>query len=178
MKVRLTFFFILFISMHSFAQRGKIIGIGLSTNTLAFDNDLVKVPTNSFLVAHANYEFVLPLDFTAGIEANYGLDKVIRYFDFNFKVGWILRGDKRLQIPLFPYIGYRSIKKNNEEKLSGTPIGVQTGIRFYTTPKMALEGFVDLSGNNITDPNDSGESLGNLTQFKLGISLKYYFTKS
>ena len=137
--------------MISFSQKGYLVALGASQVSLSpSHNDLVEEELKSYQSIYGTMEWITPFKLTVGIEGNYSLDKQFNFYDVKLKAGWILSRKNRLQIPIYLNYGLFGVDGLNDEKNRGEVYGIQGGLRFYITRKIAVLGVYDTSFSPIT----------------------------
>lgn len=150
MKNYFLIFFIL-LPIFAFSQNGYLLALGGSHVSLnPSHNDLVKDELKNYQSIYGTMEWITPFKLTIGIEGNYSLDNQFNFYDLKLKAGWILSRKNRLQIPIYVNIGFFGVEGFNEEKNRGEVYGLQGGLRFYITRKIAILGVYDTSFSLIT----------------------------
>lgn len=160
------------------AQKGVILGAGVSHSNLELSNDTILLKTLEFQNVLVHFEWQSESPFTMGAEFHYCIDEKIKFWEARVKLGVILLKNHRVQIPVYPYFGMFRASEDEGPKYGNTTMGILGGIRLYITNNLSLQGTYDTNFNivNVVDDKEITDALGNIYRSSLSISLNYYFS--
>lgn len=153
---QLTFSFLLMFSFNTnmLAQGGSILELSYKLETIQTEEEIY-LAKEEYQGVSLGYSFAPSGNFSAGFELHKSIESDVNFFDGRFKLGLTINNKKRLQFPIFPFLGMFSLKQDEAPKLSGLVYGIQGGIRLYITDLLAVQGMYSVTRYGVTKEGDN-----------------------
>lgn len=132
-----------------FAQEGTLLGLSYKMESIE-TSDNIELAKDSYQSICLSYGFVPVRYFSFGLEVHKSIDPDVNFFDGRIKLGVTLNNKRRVQFPIYPFLGIYSLKQKDVPKYGNLLYGIHGGIRIYVTDIIALQGLYSITKYGIT----------------------------
>jgi hypothetical protein len=157
------------------AQGGSLLELSYKMETIQTDEEIY-LAKEEYQGVSLGYSFAPSGNFSAGFELHKSIDQEVNFFDGRFKLGMTINNKKRLQFPIFPFLGMFSLKQDEAPRLSGLVYGIKGGLRLYITDLLAVQGMYSVTRYGITKEgdNDLGDPYPMINANSISAGIVYY----
>ncbi len=174
---------LIIINIESIAQSGYLFGGGAVQQYHKTNSAEVTVKQETSKTIFIDLEYIPKdfQDFSVGFEYLHSINNSeFKHSDLRLKIGNILFGKSRIQLPIFGLIGwsqYDDQSSSSLQKYSGISYGGKGGIRFYITNNLSLGGYYTYSIMEVLkiDDDNLDDSLGKITTTSFNAGILYHF---
>lgn len=167
-------------SLIATSQKDLNLYFGIGVERLDYSTNEQRIRINGGEVNNVNltFDWFVDENYGLGLELTKSLPSDVNLFEGIVKGGYIINGNKRIQFPIYVYLGFYSMQEEDLPKYGNFSIGAQGGMRFYLTNKFAIQAMYNIKsyGADSEDGQQYDESLGSIGARGIRIGFVYYWS--